>query len=203
MQTIFPAEEVLEFNLWREPLQDPGLRVYAAVHAGEVVGATEYRFLPELNVAMTDFTIIGRAGLGIGRFLYERRHADLVAWAAAHGQQPLGMFAEVFDPARVPGFTFGGVRTMDPFVRREVLSHLGYCRLEFPYVHPSWQGDGAAVTNLDLCFLPFTQGVEALPARLVAGFLTCYYSVLPNKPEPWYAMIEGLRSVERIPLRPL
>ena len=43
---------------------------------------------------------------------------------------------------------------MDPYVRREVLSHLGYKRLDFPYVHPSWNNDGEAVTGLDLCFLP-------------------------------------------------
>ncbi|HRK34926.1 MAG TPA: GNAT family N-acetyltransferase, partial [Candidatus Hydrogenedentes bacterium] len=81
MQTVFPPEEVLDFELWREPLQDNGLRVCVAVHDGEVVGATEYRYYPDMNVAMTDFTIIGREGLGIGRFLYLNRGADLRDWA--------------------------------------------------------------------------------------------------------------------------
>ena len=46
------------------------------------------------------------------------------------------------DPYRVGDFSFGGIRAMDPVVRREVLSHLGYERLDFPYVHPSWSKTG-------------------------------------------------------------
>lgn len=68
MQEIFPREEVLDFPLWEEPLEDPSIRVFVAVHEGQVVGATEYRYYEDWNVAMTDFTIIGREGLGIGSF---------------------------------------------------------------------------------------------------------------------------------------
>jgi hypothetical protein len=39
MQNIFPPEEVLEFSLWREPLEDPGIRVFVAVDAGEVIAS--------------------------------------------------------------------------------------------------------------------------------------------------------------------
>lgn len=60
---IFPPEEVLEFELWKEPLEDSGIRVFVAVHEGKVVGATEYRYYPDWNIAMTDFTIIGQSGL--------------------------------------------------------------------------------------------------------------------------------------------
>lgn len=65
MGNVFPKEEVLEFNLWAEPLQDPGIRVFVAVQDGQVVGATEYRYYEDFQVAMTDFTIIGRDGMGI------------------------------------------------------------------------------------------------------------------------------------------
>ncbi|GAA3328216.1 hypothetical protein GCM10020331_071280 [Ectobacillus funiculus] len=41
------------------------------------------------------------------------------------------MFAEIYDPYRVEHHEFGGVKPMDPYVRREVLSHLGYKRLDF------------------------------------------------------------------------
>lgn len=73
MKEVFPPEEVLEFELWKEPLEDSGIRVFAAVHEGDVVGATEYRYYPQWNIAMTDFTIIGRQGLSIGRFLAQNR----------------------------------------------------------------------------------------------------------------------------------
>ncbi len=203
MGRIFPKEEVLEFDLWKEPLEDPDIRVFVAVHGEEVVGATEYRFVEPLNVAMTDFTIIGQPGLGIGRFLYKERERDLLQAAKEAGTSLIGMFAEIYDPYRVGDFSFGGVRPMDPVVRREVLSHLGYERLDFPYVHPSWSNDGEAVSGLDFCFMPLQENRQDVPAELVVAFLQWYYAVLPNKPEAWYNMIEQLKQRDNIALLPL
>ncbi|MBR8658459.1 GNAT family N-acetyltransferase [Brevibacillus sp. NL20B1] len=203
MQEVFPPEEVLAFDLWKEPLEDPGIRVFVAVHEGEVVGATEYRYYADLNVAMTDFTIIGREGLGIGRFLARERQKDLNALAAAQGKQLYGMFAEIYDPYRVENHEFGGIKPMDPFVRREVLSHFGYKRIDFPYVHPSWQNDGEAVSGLDLCFLPTNEDQDSLEADLIVTFLTRYYAVLPQKPQAWVEMVERLSGMDRVPLRPI
>lgn len=200
---VFPSEEVLAFEAWREPLLDPTIRVCVAVHEGEVVGATEYRFMPSLKVAMTDFTIIGRTGLGLGRFLWLNRTADLRRMAEEAGQPMLGTFAEVYNPERVADLSFGGVSAMHPVVRREVLSHMGFQRLEFPYVHPSWQDDGTPVTNLDFCFLPSDPAMTELPAALVANFVTTYYQVLPNKPAAWHEMVEDLRRRQTVALRPL
>lgn len=203
MGRIFPKEEVLEFDLWKEPLEDPDIRVFVAVHGEEVVGATEYRFVEPLNVTMTDFTIIGQPGLGIGRFLYKERERDLLQAAKEAGTSLIGMFAEIYDPYRVGDFSFGGVRPMDPVVRREVLSHLGYERLDFPYVHPSWSNDGEAVSGLDFCFMPLQENRQDVPAELVVAFLQWYYAVLPNKPEAWYNMIEQLKQRDNIALLPL
>ncbi|MFP4978889.1 GNAT family N-acetyltransferase [Paenibacillus sp. CN-4] len=203
MQEVFPPEEVLEYSLWKEPLEDPGIRVFAAVHEGEVVGATEYRYYADWNVAMTDFTIIGREGLGIGRFLAVNRLEDLRKLAAEGGKELRGMFAEIYDPYRVEHHEFGGVKPMDPFVRREVLSHLGYKRLDFPYVHPSWGNDGEAVEGLDLCFMPSDYERTELEAGLIADFLTRYYTVLPNKPVAWMDMVQELRGRPAVPLLPL
>ncbi|MDO3411443.1 GNAT family N-acetyltransferase [Saccharibacillus sp. CPCC 101409] len=202
MSEIFPPEEVLAFELWREPLRDPGIRVFVAVHAGEVVGATEYRYYPEDDIAMTDFTIIGRPGLGIGPFLAKRREADLQSLAAAAGGTLSGMFAEIYDPYRSGDHEFGGVKPMDPFVRREVLAHLGYRRLDFAYVHPSWQGDGEAVGGLDLCFLPYRE-TPSLPGPFVAKFLRAYYSVLEPKPAQWTEMVQALERRSGVDLLPL
>lgn len=203
MQHVFPPEEVLEFDLWKEPLEDPGIRVFVAVHEGNVVGATEYRYYEDFNVAMTDFTIIGQAGLSIGRFLVQKRLEDLNSLAAANGKQLYGMFAEIYDPYRIEHYEFGGVKTMDPYVRREVLSHLGYKRLDFAYVHPSWNNDGEAVTGLDLCFLPTDDNMDKLQTALVVKFLKRYYSVLSNKPKSWNEMIEFLETRESVALLPI
>ena len=203
LKTVFPPEEVLAFDLWKDPLEDPGIRVFVTVHEGEVVGTTEYRYYEELNVGMTDFTIIGREGLGVGRFLAAKRAADLQALAAANNKEMAGMFAEIYDPYRVDDHSFGGVKPMDPFVRREVLSHLGYKRLNFPYVHPSWQLDGTAVSGLDLCFMPADYEQTELSAALIATFLKTYYAVLLEKPDAWVEMIEGLEARENIELLPI
>lgn len=203
MQEVFPPEEVLEFSLWEEPLKDPSIRVFAAVHEGEVVGVTEYRYNSELQVAMTDFTIIAKEGLGIGRFLATKREADLLQLAKEKNLDLVGMFAEIYDPYRAKDHAFGGIKVMDPFVRREVLSHLGYQRLDFPYVHPAWTNEGEPVTELDLCFLPFKDGMISLKASFVQTFIKTYYDILSNKPQAWHEMIAYLETKEDIALLPL
>lgn len=201
--TIFPPEEVLAYELWKEPLLDPSIHVYVALHHGQVVGATEYRYYPQLRVAMTDFTIIGQAGLGIGRFLLRQREQDLQQLAKAAGTESIGMFAEVYDPFRAQIHEFGGVSPMNPIVRREVLSHIGYKKLNFPYVHPSWDHEGNAVSELDLCFLPADEEQSELAASLIATFLETYYAALPNKPQQWLDMVESLKTKQAVELMPL
>lgn len=203
LSSIFPPEEVLEYSLWKEPLEDPNIHVYVAVEQEEVVGATEYRYYTDMNIAMTDFTIIGRPGLGIGRFLMKEREKDLHLMAAESGQSLFGMFAEIYDPFRVESHEFGGVTPMNPYVRREVLSHIGYRKLDFTYVHPSWDNDGKAVSELDLCFLTMQEGTDTIPSDLIVRFLKQYYAVLPNKPAEWISMIEKLEQRTSVSLLPL
>ncbi|MEH7482273.1 GNAT family N-acetyltransferase [Neobacillus drentensis] len=204
MGEIFPPEEVLEYELWKEPLEDPSIRVFVAVDGDEVTGATEYRYYPDWNIAMTDFTIISKPGLSLGRFLAHNRLTDLQQLAKENGNELFGMFAEIYDPYRVEQHEFGGVKVMDPYVRREVLSHLGYKRIDFSYVHPSWENNGEVVTGLDLCFMPIQdEGLNSLPANLVKDFLTTYYSILTNKPKDWLEMIDRLGKKEFVSLLPL
>lgn len=200
LSDVFPQEEVLEYELWREPLEDPSIRVFVAVHEGCVVGTTEYRYYPQWNVAMTDFTIIGVENLGVGPFLANARLADLQALARENGKELAGMFAEIYNPYLVEHHEFGGIKPMDPFVRREVLAHLGYKKCNFDYVHPSWKNDGEAVSGLDFCYLPLDGNNETISSSLVIDFLTTYYAVLSNKPEKWLTMVEQLKSIETIKL---
>jgi hypothetical protein len=203
MGGIFPPEEVLEYDLWKEPLEDPGIRVFVAVDGDQVVGATEYRYYPEWNIAMTDFTIISKPGLSIGRFLAQNRLNDLQRLASENGKELFGMFAEIYDPYRVENHIFGGVKVMDPYVRREVLSHMGYKRIDIDYVHPSWENNGEAVTELDFCFMPMDDEQDTLSAALVVDFLTTYYSILSNKPQKWIDMIEHVKLKGTLSLLPL
>jgi hypothetical protein len=201
LRRVFPPEEVLAYEKWAEPLADPGLRVLVALCDGEVAGATEYRYYADLEVGMIDFTIIARPGLSVGRFIWRERLADVQQWAAASGRRLRGLFAEVYDPARISDHEFGGLSVMHPLVRREVLSHLGFRRLDFPYVHPSWQNDGEAVSALDLCFWPADETQTELKASLIVQFLERYYAVLPNKPRAWLEMVEDLRRRDTVALR--
>ncbi|WP_256757483.1 GNAT family N-acetyltransferase [Cohnella sp. WQ 127256] len=203
MSTIFPPEEVLEFDLWKEPIEDPDIHVYVAVHQDNVVGATEYRYYPDMRVAMTDFTIIGVMGLGVGRFLFVQRAKDIQHLQHVSGTQSLGMFAEIYKPHTVSYLTFGNVLPMHPAVRREVLSHIGYKKLDFSYVHPSWDHEGKAVSELDLGFCPVDEDLLELPANLVTQFLKQYYSALPNKPKEWVEMISQLDTLSEIHLSAL
>ncbi|MFC5648449.1 GNAT family N-acetyltransferase [Paenibacillus solisilvae] len=200
MQNVFPPEEVYAFEKWEGPLADSGIHVYAAVHEGDVLGATEYRYYPSMKVAMTDFTIVGRAGLGVGRFILKSRERDIARLAHESGTEVRGMFAEIYNPLNVD-YHFGGVTPMNPYVRREVLSHIGYLRLDLAYVHPSWEEDGKAVRGLDLCFLPMDDTCLELEASLVVDFLKEYYSALQGKPAEWLDMIQELEQKETVALQ--
>lgn len=199
MQDVFPAEEVLEFSLWEGPLQDPTIRMFVAVEGDEVVGATEYRFYPDRKLSMTDFTLIGKEGRGVGPFLAQKRNEDLVQLSKEHGIQLQGVFAEIYDPYRAARHDFGGLQAMNPFVRREVLAHLGFKRLDFSYVHPSWTNEGDAVTELDFCFLPLAK-TDALSGEAIADFLTMYYGILSEKPQAWHEMIAELQTTDKVKL---
>lgn len=203
MSEIFPPEEVLAFELWKDPIADPDIHVYVAIEDGKVLGATEYRYYPKLKVAMTDFTIIGSMGLGIGRFLYVQRENDLLELQLQSGTKSIGMFAEIYNPQATTSLQFGNVLPMHPVVRREVLSHIGYRLLDLRYVHPSWDHEGKAVTELDLGFLPAEESTNSVPAQLIVEFLRLYYEALPNKPKEWLEMISRLENENDIPLRPL
>jgi hypothetical protein len=206
MKTIFPPEEILAYEDWAEPLMDPGIRVFVAIHEGKVVGATEYRYYEDMQVAMTDFTIIGVPGLGIGPYLVNKRTDDLLELVKQSGGRLRGMFAEIYNPYLTQEHSFGGIKPMDPFVRREVLAHLGYRRLDLAYVHPSWHNDGAAVQELDLGYMPFGSEADAqdsVSAETISGFLERYYTVLPNKPAEWNEMIAQLKQRDTVKLLPL
>jgi hypothetical protein len=136
-------------------------------------------------------------------FLAQNRLSDLQRLAKENGEMLFGMFAEIYDPYRVEQHEFGGVKVMDPYLRREVLSHLGYKRIDISYIHPSWENNGEAVTGLDLCFMPMDDNLDSLPASLVKDFLTTYYSILSNKPEEWLEMISRLGDKGEVTLLPL
>lgn len=199
MQDVFPAEEVLEFSLWEGPLQDPTIRMFVAVDGDEVVGATEYRFYPDRKLSMTDFTLIGKEGMGVGPFLAQKRNEDLQQLSTEHGIELQGIFAEIYDPYRAARHDFGGLQAMNPFVRREVLAHLGFKRLDFSYVHPSWTNEGDAVTELDFCFLPLVE-TDTLSGEAIADFLTMYYGILSEKPQAWHEMIAELQATDKVKL---
>ncbi|CDN43110.1 hypothetical protein BN871_CL_00210 [Paenibacillus sp. P22] len=130
------------------------------------------------------------------------RERELDRLAKESATEPLGMFAEIYDPYRT-GHEFGGVSPMNPIVRREVLSHIGYKRLDLAYVHPSWDLEGGAVSGLDLGFLPTDELRDEIPGALAAQFLETYYSAIERKPREWYDMVQGIREREFIALLPL
>ena len=44
---------------------------------------------------------------------------------------------------------------------------------------------------------------ETLQTDLIVKFLQRYYTVLPNKPQSWYDMVESLKAKETVKLLPI
>jgi hypothetical protein len=119
------------------------------------------------------------------------------------GTVSIGMFAEIYKPHTVSSFKFCSVLPKHPDVRREVLSHIGYRKIDLSYVHPSWDHDGKVVTELDLSFLPSEEALHTLSSSLIVQFLSQYYASSPNKPKEWLDMISFLENQGDIKLLPL
>ena len=77
MTKIFPPEEVLAFELWKERIADPSIHVYVAMEGGEVVGDAVLAARDDVGVRRDE----GNAG---GDAPEQRVHREPVRQAAHH-----------------------------------------------------------------------------------------------------------------------
>lgn len=172
-------------NLWlglhrvKEFLADPGpdrsFHVVVAREGDTMLGGTFFSCAAATGAGFSEYIVLTKEarGKGISRMLYDYRKATLDRSARQFGHPGCpGLLIEVENPWRIPAkFHEREKQTaMDAMERWRYFHHMGFYRLEFPYVMPPLRSDLQPVHYLDLLLNPWSERLVVLdhvPAEFV------------------------------------
>lgn len=177
-----------------------------------VIGAVAFSHVPAENCGFSEYIAVDRGfrGRGVARALHAARQSTLDEDARAMGQPACrGLFIEVEHPERTPTVIVEQERVtaLDPWDRWRVFDHMGYLRVDTPYVQPPLAADKEAVYYMDLFFLPWDTCVRAA-SRVPASWILAttrpvwraWTSETFEQHQTWFAQHMGSADVA---LRPL
>ena len=151
--------------------------------AGAVVGGSIFSYVARSNCGFSEYIVVDRLsrGTGLGRLLFDARKVVLDSEARAHGFDGCrGLFIEVDNPERVP-VDFAAIEretALDARERLRLFDHLGFRRVDVPYVQPPLAPDKQPIDYLDLLFAPWqTEAtVPVIPTQCVLDTLVAIWS---------------------------
>jgi GNAT superfamily N-acetyltransferase len=128
-------------------------------HPNRVIGGSVFSYIPASNCGFSEYLVLERAtrGQGLGRELFDGRGAILDELANRYGKvRCRGVFIEVDSPERTPRELLDAERasSMDARERLSVFAHLGFRKVDVPYVQPPLDPGKESVDYLDLLFAP-------------------------------------------------
>jgi GNAT superfamily N-acetyltransferase len=147
--------------------------VLVAKDAEQVVGGCVFSHVASSNCGFSEYMLTDRSlrGQGIGRLLFDARKTILDAEAARLGLGACnGVFIEVEHPDRSPAdFAVAERETaLEGWERLRIFDHLGFRRVEVPYVQPPLAEDKHPIEYLDLLFASWNPSTsEHIPAAWV------------------------------------
>jgi GNAT superfamily N-acetyltransferase len=128
--------------------------------AGAVVGGSVFSHVPHSNCGFSEYIVADGVarGRGIGRQLFEARKEVLDTEARRFGYDACrGLFIEVEHPDRVPA-DFAAIEretALEGWERLRLFHHLGFRRVQVPYVQPPLAPDKQPIDYMDLLFAPW------------------------------------------------
>ncbi|HEV7662779.1 MAG TPA: hypothetical protein VGQ62_04530, partial [Chloroflexota bacterium] len=138
--------------------------VLVAVDAARdtVIGGSVFSYVPKSNCGFSEYIVADstRRGTGLGRRLFERRKALLDEQARAYGHPACGgLFIEADNPDRTPADLVDAERetALDPRERLRLFDHLGFRKVDVPYVQPPLGNGKQPIAYLDLLFASWRQ----------------------------------------------
>jgi GNAT superfamily N-acetyltransferase len=146
-----------------------------STQAGAVIGGSVFSYVVRSNCGFSGYLVADRAvrGRGIGRQLVDARKKVLDSEARRHGHDACqGVFIEVDNPDREPAHFAAAERetALDGWERLRLFDHLGFRRVDVPYLQPSLAPDKHPIDYMDLLFAPWQP--EALAnARIPTGWI--------------------------------
>jgi GNAT superfamily N-acetyltransferase len=132
-----------------------------------VVGGSVFSYVRSTNCGFSEYIVTDRTarGMGLGRRLFDRRKAILDSAAHEQGHPACeGLFIEADNPERTPPDLIEAERqtALDARERLRLFHHLGFRKVQLPYIQPPLAPDKAPIDYLDLLFAPWPSDNAAL-----------------------------------------
>ncbi|HEV7662293.1 MAG TPA: hypothetical protein VGQ62_02065, partial [Chloroflexota bacterium] len=148
-----------------------------------------------------------RRGTGLGRRLFERRKALLDEQARAYGYPACsGLFIEADNPDRTPADLVDAERetALDPRERLRLFDHLGFRKVDVPYVQPPLATGKQPIAYLDLLFAPWRQQhTDRIAAATVFATVEPVWSAWSADAAAHLAALRRLVTTAEVALEPL
>ena len=179
--TVLGLDRIREF-LQANPADGPRrFCVLVAEHNASLVGATIFSYVVRSNCGFSEYIVVDPAHRGrrLGRRLFDARRAVLDAEALRRGHHAChGVFIEVDSPTRTPPELAKAERqtALDVWQRLRIFDHLGFRRVDVPYVQPPLAADKHAIDYLDLLFAPWASEPHRIPSEWVFDTLEAIWS---------------------------
>jgi GNAT superfamily N-acetyltransferase len=175
--------------------------VVVATNPG-VVGGTVFSYVARSACGFSEYLLVDRLsrGTGLGRVLFDARKEVLNLEARRDGYEGCrGLFIEADNPLRLPADVAAIERetAMEARERLRLFEHLGFRRVDVPYVQPPLAADKQPIDYLDLLFAPWPAhvAISAIPTQWVLDTLEPVWSAW----SPATAAEHLARLRERIP----
>lgn len=203
----FPIpDEREELDSWKDQLtipRPPGAPETRIIIAGlglkgghpTLAGGTIVEYYPGSNLGLLTYLVVDPAfrGRNLSRILVDKQlnGADQAAEELAPGRRPYAYLSEMNDP-NLPESQKDG---QDPHQRWRILSKLGFCILDFPYVQPRLRGRARRYYGLKLLahehtWSRFQGGGEPTPDQEPDHQIRA--GTLRNFLEEFYREVEGV-----------
>lgn len=170
---VLGLDRMQEFLRASRPRAARQFCVLVAKHADVVIGGCVFSHVARSNCGFSEYMLTNAAwrGRGLGRRLFDARKARLDGEARQLGFDACrGVFIETEHPDRTPPELAAAERetAMDGWERLRIFDHLGFRRVDVPYVQPQLAEDKVPIDYLDLLFASWTlEAAEHIPAGWV------------------------------------
>jgi GNAT superfamily N-acetyltransferase len=152
------------------------------VRDGAVVGGSVFSYVARSRCGFSEYIVVDRPvrGAGLGRLLFDARKEVLDGEARREGRGGCrGLFIEADNPLRLPADLAAIERetAMEALERLRLFDHLGFRRVDAPYVQPPLASDKQPIDYLDLLFAPWHSAATArIPTQWVLDTLAAIWS---------------------------
>jgi GNAT superfamily N-acetyltransferase len=215
LERTFPdPDSVLGLDRIQQFLTEPGARTFNVLVAEDgdsrVLGGSVFSYVARANCGFSEYLVLEPSlrGRGLGRQLFDGRRAILDGLARECGHvRCRGLFIEVDSPERTPPELLAAEResSLDAYERLRLFDHLGFSKVDVPYVQPPLGPGKQPVDYLDLLFAAWEPPMRVIPVDWILQTLEPIWTAwAPSSVEAHLARLrQRIGSARLVSLDPL